>query len=136
MSHLLDHPEIAGAPLPAGVLVVAPNGDSRRLYGGDATSDRPDQLEVRGHIASENDTVTAAWTAGYAYEVGAPFQRAMVLGYALARLSPVPETVSYRLVYLESGDADVEALDAEGSILATWCVSSGSSGTPTSVSKR
>lgn len=136
MSHLLDHPEIAGAPLPAGVLVVAPNGDTRRVYGDDALSDQPDQLEARGHAASESDAVTAAWTAGYVYEAGAPFQRAMVLGYALARLSAVAGVSTYRVVDRGDGDADIVALDAQGATLATWRVAGGGGGVPSSVQKQ
>ncbi len=60
----------------------------------------------------------------------------MVLGYALARLSPVAGTATYRLTDRGDGDADVDALDAQGATLATWRITGGGGGIPTSVAKQ
>jgi len=132
----LTHPEIIGADLPAGVAVASPTGETRRLDGGGAISDQPTELTGRGHTLVGADPLTGAWSAGYAHAEGAPYQRPMVLGYALARLSAVAGTSTYRLTDRGDGDADVDALDAQGSTLATWRITGGGGGIPSSVAKQ
>jgi len=132
----LDHPEILASVLAEGVVVVAPDGQSRRLASDGAIADQPVELVARGHALDLGDPMTSAWSAGYEVDADAPYQRAMVLGYALARLSPVDDTAAYRLVYRPDDDADVYALDALGATLATWRITGGAIGAPSSVSKQ
>ena len=132
----LTHPEILASVLAEGVVVVAPDGQSRRLASAGAITDQPVELVARGHALDLGDPMTSAWSAGYDVDADAPYQRAMVLGYALARLSPVDNTTGYRLVYRPDDDADVHALDALGATLATWRITGGALGAPSSVSKQ
>jgi len=132
----LTHPEILASVLAEGVVVVAPDGQSRRLASAGAITDQPDELVARGHDLDLGDPVTAAWSAGYEVDADAPYQRAAVLGYALARLSPVDDTVAYQLVDRGDGNADVHALDSGGATLATWRITGGGGGIPSSVAKQ
>lgn len=135
MSHLFDHPDIAGGSIPWGMLVASPSGLTRRIFG-DAISDLPAELDRRGHATVDSDPLTKTLAAGYQITAGEPFERAMVMGYALARLSPVADTVAYQLADRGDGNADVHALDSEGATLATWRITGGGGGIPSSVAKQ
>lgn len=133
---ILAHPEILASALASGAVVVAPDGQSRRLANDGAITEQPAQLAARGHALDSTDPITAAWAAGYEVAADAPYQRAAVLGYALARLSPVDDTAAYQLVDRGDGDADVHALDSGRAVIATWRITGGGAGDPSSVSKQ
>lgn len=132
---MIDHPEL-GEFMPTGLLLTTPGGPYRTQGNGAEGDETWAECLRRRRFLDLGDPVTAAWSPGYEVDAAAPYQRAAVLGYALARLSPVDDTAAYQLVDRGDGDADVHALDSGGATLATWRITGGGGGIPSSVAKQ
>lgn len=132
---MIDHPDIQAAGIAAGSLISQAGAAARRLAEGGAISDAPPELARRGYDLDLSDSLTADYASGFEIEASAPFSRAAVVGFAMARISPVADTVRYRLV--DAGaDCDFLALDSAGATLAIWTIRGGGDRLPTSVSRQ